>query len=287
MALLHGKVAIITGAGRGLGEAYARLLAREGAAVVINDIGKDEQGFSAERVAASIRNDGGQAAAHTQDISTAEGGQTLLQTALESFGRVDILINNAGILRDKSLAKLEEKDWDLVIQVNLKSIFTVTQPVFVWMKENGQGGVIVNTSSVSALAGNFGQTNYGASKGGVWAFSNVLTQEGAKFGIRVWTLAPAALSTLTADLLTDELKAQLAPEHVAPVVLYMVSSLSGDRTGHCLFASGQSIKELKLVSAEGIKGGGFDPSLDAFSIASAESRIFHEEPALTIMDFSR
>lgn len=288
MALLEGKVALITGAGRGLGEAYARLLAQEGAALVINDIGKDAQGrYLAETVAAAIVESGGNAVAHTADISTVSGGETLLQTALDAFGRVDILINNAGILRDKSLLKLEEADWDLVIKVNLKSIYAVTKPVFTWMKENGQGGVIVNTSSVSALAGNFGQSNYGASKGGVWAFSNVLTEEGRKYGIRVWTLAPAALSALTEGLLTDEMKAELAPEHVAPAVLFMVSELSGTRTGHCLFASGQGIKELKLVSAEGIPGRGKNPALDAHSLAALQDRIFRPEPALTIMDFSK
>jgi NAD(P)-dependent dehydrogenase (short-subunit alcohol dehydrogenase family) len=288
MGLLEGKVAIITGAGRGLGEAYARLLAREGAAVVVNDIGKREDGSpAAGYVAESIRSDGGNAAPHVGDVSTVDGGQSLLQTALEAFGRVDILINNAGILRDKSLLKLEEADWDLVVKVNLKSMYAVTRPVFSWMKENGHGGVIVNTSSVSALAGNFGQTNYGASKGGVWGFSNVLTEEGRKYGIRVWTLAPAALSVLTAALLPDEAKAELAPEHVAPVVLYMVSELSGTRTGHCLFASGQRIRELKLVAAEGIPGRGRNAALDARSLAQHEDRIFRPEPALTIADFGK
>lgn len=288
MALLADKVAVITGAGRGLGEAYAKLLAQEGAAVVINDIGRNEDGsYIAETAAAAIRANGGRAAAHTQDISTVEGGQSLLQTALESFGRVDVLVNNAGILRDKSLLKLDEQDWDLVIKVNLKSMYAATKPVFTWMKDNGAGGVIVNTSSVSALAGNFGQANYGASKGGVWGFSNVLALEGAKYGIRVWTLAPAALSTLTAPLLSDEMKKELAPEHVAQAVLFMVSDLSGKRTGHCLFASGQSIKELKLVAAEGIPGAGKDASLDARQMAVMQDRIFREEPALTIADFSK
>lgn len=287
MALLDGKVAIITGAGRGLGEAHARRLAREGAAVVVNDIGKNADGtLQAEAVAASIRAANGKAAAHTQDISTMAGGQSLLQTALECFGSAHILINNAGILRDKTLLKQEEADWDAVLGVNLKSMFTVTKPVFGWMKENG-GGVIVNTSSTSGLVGNIGQINYAASKAGVLGFSNVLTIEGAKSGIRVWTLAPAATSALTAPYMSDEMKQQLAPEHVAEVVLYMVSELSGKRTGHCLFASGHSIRELKLVAAEGIKGAGYEPTVDARAIAANETKIFRAEPALTIMDFAR
>lgn len=287
MALLSGKVAIITGAGRGLGAAYATLLAAEGAAIVVNDLGRDENGaYIAESVAQGIRDSGGQAVAHTQDISTVEGGQTLCATALEHFGRADILINNAGILRDKSFLKLCEADWDAVIAVNLKSMYAVTQPVFGWMKENG-GGVIVNTSSTSGLVGNFGQTNYAASKCGAWGFSNVLAIEAAKFGVRVWTLAPAAVSALTAPLMDEISKAQLAPEHVAQVVLYMVSELSGQRTGHCLFASGQSVRELKLVSAEGIRGGGVDPQFSAQRLAAEEGKVFRSETALTIMDFAR
>lgn len=287
MALLDGKVAIITGAGRGLGAAHAHLLAREGAAVVVNDLGRDEQGnFTAETVVAEIRTAGGRAIAHTQDISTTEGGRSLLDTALGEFGRVDILINNAGILRDKSFLKLEEGDWDAVLKVNLKSMYAVTQPVFAWMKENG-GGVIVNTSSTSGLVGNFGQSNYAAAKCGAWGLSNVLAIEGAKFGIRVWTLAPAAVSALTAPLMDEATKAQMAPEFVAEVVLYMVSELSGKRTGHCLFASGQSVRELKLVSAEGIRGGGIDSSFDARKLAASEEQVFRAEAALTIMDFAK
>jgi len=287
MALLDGKVALITGAGRGIGEAYARLFAAEGAAVVINDVGRDAAGqFTAEGVAQSIRAAGGRAVAHTSDISTMAGGLSLLAAALEAFGRADILVNNAGILRDKSLLKLEEADWDLVLQVNLKSMFCATKPVFAWMKENG-GGVIVNTSSTSGLVGNFGQSNYGASKAGVMGFSNVLALEGAKAGIRVWTMVPTALSALTAPLMGEAMKKELAAEHVAHAALYMVSSLSGQRTGHALFVSGHSIRELKLVAAEGIPGAGYKPGLTAHDIAAAEDKIFRPEAALTIMDFAK
>jgi NAD(P)-dependent dehydrogenase (short-subunit alcohol dehydrogenase family) len=288
MALLDGKVTLITGAGRGLGAAYAHRLAREGAQVVVNDIGKDADGaWLAETVAAAIRDAGGKAVAHTADISTTEGGDSLVQLAVSHFGGVDILINNAGILRDKSLVKMEEKDWDLVQAVNLKSIYAVTRPAFAWMKENRRGGVIVNTSSVSGIVGNFGQANYAASKAGVWGFSHVLALEAAKSNVRVWTLAPAATSALTAGLMDQEMQQQLAPEHVAEVVLYMVSDLSGKRTGHTLFASGQSIRELKLVAAEGVRGGGSGAPLTAQDLAAAEDVLYRAEPALTIMDFSK
>jgi NAD(P)-dependent dehydrogenase (short-subunit alcohol dehydrogenase family) len=215
------------------------------------------------------------------------GGRSLLDTALQAFGRADILVNNAGILRDKSLAKMEEADWDRVLQVNLKSLFCTTKPVFAWMKDNG-GGVIVNTSSTSGLIGNFGQTNYAASKAGVWGFTNVLALEGARFGIRAWTLAPTATSALTAPLMSEEMQQQLAPEHVAHAALYMVSELSGKRTGHTLFVSGHSIRELKLVSAEGIPGPAYQKGVvTAQAIAAAEDKIFRPEPTLTIMDFAR
>ncbi len=286
MGLLDNKVAIITGAGRGVGEAHARLLATEGASVVVNDVGKDEGGrFTAEIVAEALRAAGGKAVAHTDDISTVKGGKSLLETALEAFKGAHILVNNAGILRDKRLVKIEEDDWDLVLKVNLKGMYAVTRPVFAWMAENG-GGVIVNTSSTSGLIGNIGQSNYAASKAGAFGFSNVLALEGRKVGIRVWTLAPAATSALTAPYMTEEQKKELAPEHVAQVLLYMVSDLSGSRTGHCIFASGYGIRELKFVEAEGIAGPGRDGSIDARAIAAMEEKIFHPSKTLTIMDFA-
>jgi NAD(P)-dependent dehydrogenase (short-subunit alcohol dehydrogenase family) len=244
MGLLDGKVAIITGAGGGLGRAYSLLLAREGAAIVVNDMNADAAG----QVVAEITAAGGRAVACVGDVSTPASGEAMLQAALGAFGAVDILVNNAGILRDKSFANLSEAQWDAVIQVHLKGAFCVTQPVFRWMKENGRGGVVVNTASSSGLGGSFGQTNYGAAKAGVWGFSNCLALEGRKYGIRVWTLCPAAATPMTQGLMTPEMVAEWSPERVAPVVLYMVSPLSGDKTNRTLFASGSKVMELKMVS---------------------------------------
>jgi len=286
MGLLDGKTAIVTGAGRGVGASHARALSREGANVVVNDIGQTDDGEkTAELVARELRDAGGQAAAHTGDISTMAGGRALLDCALESFGSANILVNNAGILRDKSFLKLTEEDWDQVIGVNLKGLFAVTQPVFGWMKENG-GGVIVNTSSTSGLLGNSGQANYAASKAGVFGLSNTLAIEGLRFGIRVWTLAPAATSVLTAPYMTEQQKLELDPKHVSEALLYMVSDLSSERTGSCLFASGYGIRELKLVEAEGVDGSGRDNACDARAIARSEDRLFRPEPTLTIANFA-
>ena len=237
MGLLDGKVAIITGAGGGLGEAYAKLFAREGASVVVNDLGGPRDGSGgdqtmAQKVVEAIKAEGGRAVANGADISTLAGGQSVFDDAIKNFGRADILVNNAGILLDETFAKAKEANWDKVIKVHLKGTFCCTQPVFRWMRDNG-GGVIVNTSSTSGLIGNFGQTNYGAAKGGIWGLSNVLAIEGRKYNIRIWTLAPGALTRMTADLprYKENPGLALGPDGIAPAVLYMVSDLSGDQTG--------------------------------------------------------
>ncbi|WP_315771178.1 MULTISPECIES: SDR family oxidoreductase [unclassified Bradyrhizobium] len=282
MGLLDGKVALITGAGGGLGEAYARLFAREGAAVVVNDLGGPRDGSGsdlsmAEQVVAAIEAEGGRAVANGADISTMAGGQSVFDDAIRHFGRADILINNAGILRDQTFAKSSEADWDKVIQVHLKGTFCCSLPVFRWMRDNG-GGVIVNTSSTSGLIGNFGQSNYGAAKGGIWGLSNVLAIEGRKYNIRVWTLAPGALTRMTADLprYKENPDAALTPEGIAPAVLYMVSGLSGDQTGKVLGVSAaRGVREMRMMEMEGWK----PPSSawNAQDIAAHAEEIFFSE----------
>src|ERR1700716_3074714 len=260
MGLLDGKVALITGAGGGLGEAYAQLFAREGAAVVVNDLGGPRDGSGADvsmaqKVVNAIKAEGGRAVANGADISTLAGGQSVFDDAIKNFGRADILVNNAGILLDQTFAKATEAAWDRVLKVHLKGTFCCTQPVFKWMRENG-GGVIVNTSSTSGLIGNFGQTNYGAAKGGLWGLSNVLAIEGRKYNIRIWTLAPGALTRMTADLprYKENPGAALGPDGIAPAVLYMVSELSGDQTGKVLGVSGpRGVREMRMMEMEGWK----------------------------------
>ena len=242
-----------------------------------NDLGGARDGTAAaatpaaERVADEIRAFGGRAVADTSDVSTVDGGRRILEVALQAFGQVDILVNNAGILRDRTLVKLEETDWDAVINVHLRGTYCVTRPVFTWMKDHGRGGVIVNTASTQGLFGGFGQTNYGAAKAGIFGFSNSLALEGRKTGIRVWTLCPMASTRLTMDVLPEELRQNAAPDKVAPVVLYMVSDLSGDQTGKVIYAGGNRIQEFRMVSAEGFV---HDGQVDARTIAANADRVF-------------
>jgi NAD(P)-dependent dehydrogenase (short-subunit alcohol dehydrogenase family) len=247
MALLDGKVAVITGAGTGLGRSYARLLAQHGAAVVVNDYAE----APAAEVVADIRAQGGRAVAAIADVGASSSGESILKTAVEAFGHVDILVNNAGILRDKSLLKMTEADWDAVVRVHLKGTFSVTQPIFQHMKDRAAGGVIVNTTSTAGLRGKFGQTNYGAAKAGIWGFSNSLAQEGLKYGIRVWTIAPAAASQLTDGVTSEEYKKVFTADRVGPVLLYMVSELSGTQTGKTLLAGGGYVSEIRMEVGPG------------------------------------
>ncbi len=245
MGLLDGKVAIVTGAGGGLGREHALMLAREGAAVVVNYLGGARDGSGsgsamADAVVAEIRAAGGEAAPSYDSVASVEGGQGILKAALEAFDRVDVLVNNAGILRDKSFANTTEDLWDIVVQVHLKGTYCVTQAVYSHMKERGAGGVIINTSSTSGLNGNFGQANYGAAKAGIAGMSRCLAIEGVKYGIRVHILAPVAYTRLTSDLpgFDDALKAQMDPKLVSPLVAYLASDLSAYVTGHNLVVDG-------------------------------------------------
>jgi len=260
MGLLEGKVAIITGAGGGIGREHALAMSKEGAAIVVNDLGGARDGVGsgsamADAVVEEIRSAGGEAVANYDDVSSAKGGEQILASAIDAFDHVDILVNNAGILRDRSLANTTEDLWDPVIAVHLKGTYCVTRPVFVHMKERGAGGVIINTSSTSGLNGNFGQCNYGAAKAGIAGFTRCLAIEGKKYGIRAFILAPVALTRLTEDLggFDDEaMKETMNPAAVSPLLVYLASGLSGEMTGKTFFVGGGRIAEMRVVTHEGI-----------------------------------
>lgn len=220
------RVAVVTGAGGGLGRTYALELARRGARVVVNDLGGAVDGSGgasapADLVVEEIAEAGGEAMANYDSVASPEGGQAIVQSALDAFGRIDVLINNAGILRDASFAKMTTAEIDAVLDVHLKGAFYVTQPAFAAMKEAGYGR-IVNTSSPSGLFGNFGQVNYGAAKAGLVGMMNVMAIEGAKYNIRANAIAPVAKTRMTEDLLGPMADMVLA-EQVTPLVVFLAS----------------------------------------------------------------
>ncbi|MGD8343959.1 MAG: SDR family NAD(P)-dependent oxidoreductase [Desulfobacterales bacterium] len=223
-----GRVAIVTGAGAGLGRVYALELAKRGARVVVNDLGGARDGSgkgsknAADQVVAEIRAMGGEAVANYDSVASVEGGENIVRTALDAFDTVDILINNAGILRDKTFLKMEPQNWQAVLDVHLNGAYHVSRPAFGVMKEKGYGRILLTTSA-AGLYGNFGQSNYTAAKMGLVGLMNTLKLEGEKYGIKVNTIAPVAASRLTADILPPDFIDKLKPELVAPLVLYLVS----------------------------------------------------------------
>ena len=247
MGLLDGKVAIVTGSGGGLGREHALALAAEGAAVLVNDLGGARDGTGAgenmaDKVVDEIKAAGGEAAANYDNVSTVEGGRNILKGALDAFDQVDILVNNAGILRDKSFANTTEDLWDPVVAVHLKGTYCVTHAVYGHMKERGQGGVVINTSSTSGLNGNFGQCNYGAAKAGIAGFSRCLAIEGVKYGVRVHILAPVAVTRLTEDLpgFDESMRDRMNPGLVSPPGGVSVERPREGRDGQNLLRRGRA-----------------------------------------------
>lgn len=245
MGNLDNKVAIVTGAGGGLGRAHALLLAREGASVVVNDLGGARDGTGsgqsmADTVVEEIIAAGGKAVANYGSVTDDAAAQSMVKTAMDTYGRVDILVNNAGILRDRSFKNMSDAEWDAVIDVHLRGAYLATKHVWAALLEQGQGGRIIMTSSTSGLIGNFGQANYGAAKAGLAGFMRVLALEGMKYGITVNVLAPAALSRMTEDLMPDtpELAERMAPEKVSPTVVWLCTDDAGSVTGRQFCVSG-------------------------------------------------
>lgn len=233
------KVAIVTGAGTGLGRSHAMGLAARGAKVVVNDLGVSRDGTGAsqtpaEEVASEIAAAGGEAISHGTSVTDAAGVEDMVSQAMSKWGRVDILINNAGILRDKTFAKMTLEDFQNVVDVHLMGTVTCTKAVWEIMRQQNYGRIVF-TSSSSGLYGNFGQANYGAAKAAMMGLMNVLHLEGAKYDIRVNTLAPTAATRMTEELMPPEMLAVLKPESITPGVLYLVSE---DGPSRCILAAG-------------------------------------------------
>lgn len=263
MGALDGRVAIITGAGNGIGREHALLFASEGAKVVVNDLGGamdgsgDDRGV-AQKVADEIKDMGGEAVANADNIADWEGGQRLINTAIEAFGDLHVLVNNAGILRDRVLVNMTEEEWDSVIHVHLKGHFVPTRWAATYWREQTKAGKtvnasIINTSSTSGLLGNPGQTNYGAAKAGIASFSNIIAQELARYGVRSNAIAPAARTRLTEATpgLGDMVKApedaakfdMWDPANISPLVAYLATA-ECPLTGKVFFVQGSKVTHM-------------------------------------------
>lgn len=252
MGRLNGKIAVVTGAGRGIGKETALFLANEGAKIVVNDLGGNTDGTGgtpvADEVVEEIKAAGGDAVANYDSVSEFTGGQNIFQTAIDAFGGMDILINNAGILRDKTLFNMEENDWDQVIAVHLKGHFNCTKPFASYIREtNRMDCRIINMSSVSGLYGNFGQTNYGAAKAGIAGFTRSLSFEMAKYKCTVNTISPGAATRMTIDLIkaagrdVDVNDWKQGPQQLAPVITWLCCDEASDVTNQIIHVQNGTI----------------------------------------------
>jgi len=254
---LDGRVCIVTGAGRGIGRAHATMLAAHGARVVVNDLGGARDGTGADaapaqEVAASIVATGGVAVANTDDVSDWSGAERMVRQAVATFGGLDVLVNNAGILRDRMLVNMTEEEWDAVIRVHLRGTFAPSRHAAAYWRDRAKRGEhndarIINTTSISGLYANPGQSNYGAAKAGIAAFTLIAAQELARYGVTVNAVAPGALTRMTEDTkLDDETRPRYDPEWVATVVTWLASADSRDVSGEVIESNG-----LVIAIAEG------------------------------------
>ncbi|MFN2543688.1 MAG: SDR family oxidoreductase [Actinomycetota bacterium] len=246
MGMLEGKVAVITGAGRGIGRGEALLFAEQGARVVVNDVGGDWDGAGqdprpASQVVEEIQAAGGEAAPHFEDISEESGAKSLIALALDTWGKLDVVVNNAGILRDRMIFNMSTEEWDSVIKVHLRGHFLVTREACVYWRERSKAGetvrgAIVNTSSTSGILSNAGQANYGAAKAGIASLTQIVGMDMRKYGVNCNAIAPGARTRMT-ERTFGELKVpegefdQLAPENIAPLVAFLASDAAADITG--------------------------------------------------------
>ena len=296
MGLLAGKVAIVTGAGRGVGRSEAITMAKEGAKVVVNDLGGRLDGTGAQspiadEVTKEIKTFGGQAVSNYSDVSTLEGVDTMIWTALNKFGRLDIIVHNAGILRDITLLNMSEDDWDLIQKVHSKGAFLCTRAAGRIMKAQGHGGVIMNTTSMSGLIGNFGQSNYSFAKAGIYGFTKTAAMELGRYGIRVHAICPNAYTRMTANLpalkgITEEM---LDPEAMASLVVFLASDLAKELNGRVLMAHGGTIgakvTEFKMKMANGFNKKDGIPTAE--EIAKNIDRVLLPDPDLEMLDVIR
>ncbi len=274
--LCEGRIAIVTGAGRGIGREHALSLASHGAKVVVNDLGGNIDGTGgdlspAEQVVQEIKGMGGEAVANGDSVSSWEGAQRLINTAIEAFGDLHAVVNNAGILRDRMLTNMTEEEWDAVINVHLKGTFAPSRWAAAYWREQAKAGKpvdgrIINTTSVSGIYGNPGQTNYGAAKAGIAAFTNIAALEMARYGVTVNAVAPVALTRMTEGLgpapETDEEREMRSPRWIAPIVTWLASAESKGVTGRVFEASGNV-----LAIAEGwVRGPRHAPLEDAAAL---------------------
>jgi len=249
------RVIVVTGAGGGLGREYALTLAREGAAVVVNDLGGARDGTGAgsamaDEVVKEIRDAGGRAVANYDSVAESEGAANIIKTAIDEFGKVDGVVSNAGILRDGTFHKMEFGSWDAVLKVHLYGGYNVIRAAWPHFRENGFGRVVVATST-SGLFGNFGQANYSAAKMGLVGLINTLAQEGAKYNIKANAVAPIAATRMTQDILPPELFEKLTPEYVAPVVAYLCTE-EVPETASVFIAGGGKVQRVALFQNSGV-----------------------------------
>ena len=262
--LCEGKIAIVTGAGRGIGREHALSLASQGAKVVVNDLGGNVDGSGgdlspADQVVAEIRGMGGEAVSNGDSVSDWAGAERLINTAIEAFGDLNIVVNNAGILRDRMLFSMSEAEWDAVINVHLKGTFAPTRFACVYWREQSKAGKpvsgrIINTTSVSGIYGNPGQTNYGAAKAGIASFTNIAALEMSRYGVTVNAVAPVALTRMTEGLgpapESDEEREKRSPRWIAPIVTWLASDEAAGVTGRIFEASG----DILAVSEGWVRG---------------------------------